>query len=376
MTNLFIAATSQNAGKTTASLGLLNHFNSKGIKTGFIKPVGQRYLEINNNKVDEDSVFIKKVFNTPDSLSDMNPVAIPRGFTTHFINHRKKYHHLQKKITTAYKNVSKKNDIVIVEGTGHSGVGAIFELHNAKVAKMLDTKAIIVTEGGIGRAIDEIILNSALLEKQGVEVIGVIINKVLEEKYKKIKKILTKALNYENIPALGFLPHQQLLTLPHIYQVKKKLKAEIICGANFMDKYVNNIVIGAMEAQNTIKHLSQNSVLITPGDRVDNILVSISAHLTDDAEATRISGLILTCGIKPHKRILGLLKKSSIPVLYTKEDTYGVASKVYSMTIKTQSKDTSKISMIKEMFDKYIDCRKILKSIRPQKVRTRKKNKS
>ena len=51
-------------------------------------------------------------------------------------------------------------------------------LSNAQVAKMLNAKVIIVASGGIGRPIDEISLNKALFEKVGVDILGVIINKV------------------------------------------------------------------------------------------------------------------------------------------------------------------------------------------------------
>ena len=42
MRHLYLAATGQNRGKTTASLGLVDGFRRRGLHTGFIKPVGQR----------------------------------------------------------------------------------------------------------------------------------------------------------------------------------------------------------------------------------------------------------------------------------------------------------------------------------------------
>jgi len=80
---------------------------------------------------------------------------------------------------------------VVIEGTGHAGVGSIFDLSNARVANLLDAKVILVTSGGIGKPMDEIELNMALFEKECAEVIGVIINKVIVSKYRKIKVPLT-----------------------------------------------------------------------------------------------------------------------------------------------------------------------------------------
>ena len=55
---VFLAATGQNRGKTTASLGLTAAIIGRGSRTGFIKPVGQRFVEIEGKRIDEDSVLI------------------------------------------------------------------------------------------------------------------------------------------------------------------------------------------------------------------------------------------------------------------------------------------------------------------------------
>ena len=41
---VFVAATGQNRGKTTASLGLFDLFLGRGLDAGFMKPVGQRTI--------------------------------------------------------------------------------------------------------------------------------------------------------------------------------------------------------------------------------------------------------------------------------------------------------------------------------------------
>ena len=60
MKKLFLAATKQNDGKTTIALGLIFNLKERFKRIGFIKPIGQRYLEEEGEKVDEDSVLIEK----------------------------------------------------------------------------------------------------------------------------------------------------------------------------------------------------------------------------------------------------------------------------------------------------------------------------
>ena len=117
-------------------------------------------------------------------LVDMSPIAVEPDFTRKYLQSANN-EALVKKIQKAFDRVAWEKDFVLCEGSGHAGVGSVFDLSNAQVAKILGAKVIIVTQGGIGKPIDEVCLNQALFEKEGVEIIGVIINKVLEEKVRK-----------------------------------------------------------------------------------------------------------------------------------------------------------------------------------------------
>jgi dethiobiotin synthetase len=124
----------------------------------------------------------------------MSPIAIEKGFTENYIKsgNREK---LVTDIVNSFERIAKHKELVVIEGTGHAGVGSVFDLSNAKVARLLNAKVILVTAGGIGRPIDEIVLNMALFEKEGVDVIGVIVNKVLPSKYKKIEQVVKAGLH-------------------------------------------------------------------------------------------------------------------------------------------------------------------------------------
>jgi len=84
---LFIAATRQNDGKTLVSLGLIQAFRQYAKNIGFMKPVGQRYVEIEGYKVDEDAVLIKSCFKCDSELRHISPIAVERGFTEEYIDH-------------------------------------------------------------------------------------------------------------------------------------------------------------------------------------------------------------------------------------------------------------------------------------------------
>ena len=159
MRHLYLAATGQNRGKTTAALGLLDGFLGRGLRTGFMKPVGQRTVIEDGVPADEDAVLMKSVFGLPERPRSMSPVHIPRGFTKAYIA-GEVVEDLPAAILRAHAAFA-EHDVLLVEGTGHAGVGAVIGLSNAAVAAMLGTPAVIVSEGGVGRPIDEIVLNAA-----------------------------------------------------------------------------------------------------------------------------------------------------------------------------------------------------------------------
>src|SRR5213594_558724 len=178
---VFIAATRQNDGKTTTSLGLLSLLQNRYPRVGYIKPVGQRFVEIEEQKIDEDTVLMDRVYRLNCPLVDMSPIAVEPDFTRKYLE-SSNYDALVGRIQNAFDRVAWEKEFVLSEGSGHAGVGSVFDLSNARVAKILGAKVIIVTRGGIGKPVDEVTLNHALFEKEGVEVIGVIVNKVTMDK--------------------------------------------------------------------------------------------------------------------------------------------------------------------------------------------------
>lgn len=358
--NIFISSIHQNAGKTTVSLGLYKAFIGKGLKTAFMKPVGQEVVKVGESNIDKDSYLFGEVFHTWKKFKEMSPVTIGRGYTEKYIMDPHK-DQLQSKIEKAFQSLSKRKDAIIVEGTGHAGVGSVIDFSNADVAHLLGSKVIIISEGGIGKSIDEISLNKALFDLKGARILGVIINKVIPEKYDRIKNILQKGLANKGIKLLGVIPDDPLLKAPTIEQVKMHLNAQLLCGHQAVARRVMNTIVAAMEPHHMIQYLKNGTFVLTSGDRVDNILAAVSSHLiSKDGKGFRIAGMILTGGLVPTARIMELLKKSQMPVLITEDDTYSVAAKVEHLICKIQKTDKDKIQEATRLVKKYVDIKTIL----------------
>lgn len=359
---IFIAATQQNDGKTTVSLGLMAAFKKRFKKIGFIKPVGQQYLIEQGHKVDKDSILIERVFGIDCHLKDTSPVAIEKGFTESYIR-RGKANTIGKQIKESFDRVAKGKDLVVIEGTGHAGVGSVFDWCNASVAKLLRSKVILVSSGGIGRPIDEIVLNKALFEKEGAQIIGVIINKVIPEKYNKINRLVRRGLERKKIDVLGVVPYRPYLSAPTVKQISDELDAEIVTGKHNSYNIIRNIVIGAMEPHEALKYIKEKSLIITPGDREDLIMASVSQQVNRATPEPAISMFVLTGGLRPSGSVMDVLKDAGIPVAFVKYDTYTAAKKVHDRTVKIQPEDTEKIEMATELVEKYVDIDRILSKL-------------
>ena len=147
----------------------------------------------------------------------MSPVHIPRGFTKAYIA-GEVVEDLGARIVRRTRAFA-DHDVLLIEGTGHAGVGAVIGLSNATVAAMLGAPAIIVSEGGVGRPIDEIVLNASLFRAQGVEVAGAIVNKVDVEAQPGIARVLERGLAPYGIPLLGVLPVRPILSNPTLEMI-------------------------------------------------------------------------------------------------------------------------------------------------------------
>jgi len=357
---VFIAATRQNDGKTTSSLGLLAALQQSYPRIGYIKPVGQRYVEIAEHKIDEDTVLMDQVYHLNCPLADMSPIAIEPDFTRKYLQ-SSNYDALVEIIEKAFDRVAWEKEFVLCEGSGHAGVGAVFDLSNARVAKVLRAKVIIVTQGGIGRPIDEVSLNQALFEKEGVEIIGVIINKALPKKIDYVTEFARRGLKRKGLELLGVIPHQPILQRPSIDSIRQELEAKPLNESGEIQNLVDEVVVGAMAVQNAVKFFKQGVLVIVPGDREDLIETAVTGCAAENGVC--LAGMVLTDGLRPRESLMKLVRRAPFPVLLAEPDSYRVASAVHNMTVKTRATDVEKISVIRDLIARHVDVNKILKSL-------------
>lgn len=362
---VFVAATRQNDGKTTTCLGIYSALLAHFPRIGFMKPLGQRFVDVSGHRVDEDSHLINSIFDVRTPIEAMSPVTIDSEFTRRYLDDPTENHPLLvDRICRAFDRAAYEKDAVIIEGSGHAGVGAVCDLSNAQVARILRAKVILVAQAGIGRPIDEIALNKALFDQHGVEVVGAVLNKALPDKLDVVRHYASRGLAGLGIPLLGVIPREAGLAAPSLIQIAKEIGGRWLNGAEAaVGRRIEQVVVGAMTARGIIDFLQPGILVIAPGDRDDILLSAIASAGT--TQAPPLSGIILTRDILPHPKIMELLAQTSIPVVISKDESYQVASRINAMTVKTLPEDHDKIPIIRQIIPAHIDLAALRRTLTP-----------
>jgi len=356
---IFVAATRMNDGKTTTCLGLTAALQAMGLHVGYIKPIAQRVVMSGEDQVDEDTLLIDGLFDLDVPIAAMSPVAIGPDFTKQYLENPEEIGpQLKDRICRAFDRTAYGKDIVVVEGSGHAGVGSVFGASNADNARVLGAKAIIVAAGGIGKPIDEIALNKALFDKAGVEVVGAILNKVMPDKLEFIRDFAGRGLRKLGVPLLGVVPLQETLVYPNLDQVAEETKARWIHQPPGLRR-VRRVVIGAMSARRSAEYLRvPGTLVIVPGDREDLLEAFIAG-----VGAETLSGVLFSNGLLPNDDIVRRLKEAGIAMAAVEAESFAVTARINNMTVKTMRQDADKIPIIRKMISDSVDIHGLLRAL-------------
>lgn len=266
---IYVCATRQHVGKTSVSLALVSHFTKRfgSQNVGYMKAVGQQCLRVWDKPVDnevddsdegqyviidKDVKLIRDHFGLSHlQFADMSPILIPQGYTRSYLDGEISYDDQMSDIRRAYLNIQKstrmgagkggnQSSITICEGTGHVGVGSVVGSGNARVAAELGADVVLVANGGLGKTFDELELNRALCMQYGVNIAGVVINKVQPDKYDQTREYITKAIemmwtgpNGEPAPPiLGVVPDRPYLGCPALADVESTFGTVLLSGSD------------------------------------------------------------------------------------------------------------------------------------------------
>jgi len=130
-------------------------------------------------------------------------------------------------------------------------------------------------------------------------------------------------LEEKGVKVFGVFPKDKLLESITVGNLLEVLNGEILCCERGLEEFVENFLIGAMDADSAIKYFN----------RVPNKAVITGAHRTDiqlAALETSTKCIILTGGLRTSDMILGQAISRGIPIISVTEDTFTTVDKIES----------------------------------------------
>lgn len=357
--NIYVAASSQHVGKTTSTLGLVSAVLQRDINVGYCKPVGQKFLR--DIFVDKDTLLFADLINFDIQPDIHSPVVLPSKKVREHIKNPQ-INNFEEKILNAKKYLNETHDLTIFEGTGHTGVGSVVGVSNARVAKLLDAGVIMVVEGGIGSTIDMLHMCTALFREENVPIIGVIINKVITDKILKVQEYLSIWLERNNIPLLGIIPYDERLAYPLLSTVANALKADVVLNQDKLDNRVENMMAGSLVDLKELKS-SQNLLLIASIRTLERAIKRVDSFskLRGISECP-LSGVIVTGEGDIDEDSMKYIKANQLPLIRTNFDTYGAVLKISRIEVKINRHTPWKVKRAIELINTNVDLDAILES--------------
>lgn len=355
---IFIAATGQNSGKTTTSLSLMHMAMKKYGKVGFIKPIGPKPSEHEGIIADKDAILIAKVFGLEEDLPLMSPFVLHPGDTRRVLDGEISREQILYRIADAIDQLSRKNDFLIIEGAGHSGVGSVLGCNNARIARLADAPVMMVTGGGLGSVVDAACMNMALFEKEKVPVKSLLVNKIISEKRDQTLKYLGLAFADIDIDVIGGFNYQPILANPTLRRIAGVLDIELHCTDEEAQRIVHTIQIGAASTQRVAGLLKDSTLLIVNSSR-DELLVTLANLYKLPEYSGKLAGIIIP-GVGPISAITQrIIENSGIPYMRAGRTSTTVFEIVKEDVSKVVAEDLEKIELIKTLAEQRFDFEKI-----------------
>lgn len=366
---LYITGTAANTGKSAVALGMMQLLSRTMQNVGIFRPI---INEPEVDTMDPDIHLLLDHFKLEQDYLDTFAYTLSEAKA---IINRGSRNLLIENIIQKFKKIVNAHDFTICIGTDFLGKDPVYEFElNAEIAANLGAPLVLVSsiEGeDYTNIVDSMRLTQQSLSPYGLEVLANILTH--GDVSESALADLRKQFGTNNQPALIYaLPNDPSLSRATINDIVKVLDAEIIFGKDDLETQAGDYLIAAMHINNFLDYLAEDQLIITPGDRTDIIMASISARIS--ADMPNISGIVLTGGLTPPENVMKLIRglsESHLPILITKEHTYRTLMRLQEIYSTIEPKDTRKINTALGLFDRHVNAKEITSRLLAERVENR-----
>ena len=366
---LFVTADEPGSGKTAVCLGLMYSLGKMVGKVAYFKPIVR-----GNHGADPDVELLRSLGTELERISVVRMEEVREALA------KGKVEGLLNEVEEEFARVAREQDVIVVEGTdlveafSVTDVSTVSDI-NIHLAERLGARVLLVLDGGPEKSPDDIITDAKmsqnyLCDRRHCDLLGVIINKVDRDKYDDVNTRVRRELRKAGLDTFGVVPQAPLLGKPRMDEVAEALGAKVLYGEEHLSNIAMHTIVAAMHVRNMLSYVDEGTLIIVPGDRDDILLAAACALLSKNSPS--LAGLVLTGGLYPHENVWKLVEGipgMRIPVLLVEEDTYTTVSRINEIRPAIRPDDERKLSLIKDLVDRYIDERRLYEAMRIRRTR-------
>ncbi|NLH09294.1 MAG: phosphotransacetylase family protein [Chloroflexi bacterium] len=350
MKAIYITSIENFSGKTAVLLGVGKRLQAEGYKVGYLKPLSYEATQVGGRVVDEDATFVKNVLALDKDPRDLAPVVITPAMLPDCLEDDGCG--LEDKIREAIGPASEGKDVLLLEGGGSLRMGYALGLSTPHVAEMLDAQVLVVVKyRGRLRLLDDAL---AAQFRLGDRLLGVVLNRVPDTELEFVEKEAVPFLESKGIPVLGTIVERPELAAISVGELIDVLDARPITKAVSENALVENLMVGAMSAQEALSRFRQiqNKAVITGGDRTDVQLAALETSTT---------ALILTGNLQPSAAVIERAEQLGVTVLLVSTNTLETVEAIEGVFGKTRLGQAAKLARFEALMAEYMDYQRLFK---------------
>ena len=107
------------------------------------------------------------------------------------------------------------------------------------------------------------VLNKALFDKEGVEMVGVVLNKVMPDHHDQIAEFTRAGFERLGIDLMGIIPVEPILADPSLGQICSEIKGGFLNEPAQTRRLVRRVVIGAMSSSHVMEHFAPGTLVVS-----------------------------------------------------------------------------------------------------------------
>ena len=360
--NLYVTATEERSGKSVIVLGIMQMLLNQLHRVAFFRPIINDHVE---EKPDHDISLIIDHFNLEQEYETCYGCTLKKAYELINSGREDDLHDL---ILQKYREIADEYDFVLIEGTDFRGQDTTFESEiNGDIAANLGAPVLLISSGRkktVEEMIRQVQVSIDSHKEKGLILISSIINRAPEGLTSQILSDIRRKYHPDEGLPFYVIPENPALANPSVGDVNRWLNGSIMYGAAALNMVVGDYVVAAMRVENFLEYITPGCLVITPGDRHDIILASLSAR--SSTSYPEVSGIVLTGGLVPSDNVRRLIEGWSgkpVPIICVKGHTYLVVKQLYELYGHIEAGDQPRIATALGDFSKYVNVAELRENV-------------